>query len=178
MHAGVVWELIDRCALSLQVSVMLCQRLQDWVSVNQWQSLLRQVIPGPVAPEPQHQCLVSSLCHILGSRVLLRQGLSRLISLGEGLVDLYTAMQPILDNINEERTSQREERAPKSKSQPAGEDNPEGPQHMKIAIIGQPNVVKPCLLTLWHSVSIQSPIGNVYSFSQSPWHAYNRYRLP
>ena len=59
---------------------------------------------------------------------------------GEGLVDLYTAMQPIVDKIVDERASQREG-LPK---RPAEEDGTEGPQNMKIAIIGQPNVVRPC----------------------------------
>ena len=63
---------------------------------------------------------------------------------GEGLVDLYTAMQPMIDKIIEERASQREEAAPKARAPGlAGEDETEGPQDMKIAVIGQPNVVRP-----------------------------------
>lgn len=62
---------------------------------------------------------------------------------GEGLVDLYTAMQPVLDKIIDERASQREG-LPNWASPPAEQDGTEGPQNMKIAIIGQPNVVRPC----------------------------------
>lgn len=62
---------------------------------------------------------------------------------GEGLVDLYTAMQPILDKIVDERASQREG-PPKGASPLAEEHGTEGPQNMKMAIIGQPNVVRLC----------------------------------
>ena len=97
------------------------------------------------ASGPQHCIVLSRLVDIMQFLgFCLMGGLSRLMCPGEGLVDLYTAMQPILDKIIEERASKRAEDAPKKKSRPAGEDDMEGPQQMKIAIIGQPNVVKPC----------------------------------
>lgn len=63
-------------------------------------------------------------------------------SAGEGLVDLYSAMQPILDRISEERAAAHAAELVSSASGgAAGKDDEDGPQRMKITIIGQPNVV-------------------------------------
>lgn len=52
-------------------------------------------------------------------------------------MDLYGAMQPILDALVEERMAAREE-----VYRPPGIGPPEEPEPIKLAIIGQPNVVR------------------------------------
>ena len=53
-------------------------------------------------------------------------------------MDLYSAMQPILDSVVEQRMAQRE--APSSV--PGMDGIPEPSEPIKLAIIGQPNVVR------------------------------------
>lgn len=60
---------------------------------------------------------------------------------GEGLTDLYIAMQPTIDSVTEERKAQAEAVAQGSPSSASTQD-----QQIRLTIIGQPNVVRPCHL--------------------------------
>jgi predicted GTPase len=77
-----------------------------------------------------------------------------LIAAGEGLADLYSAMQPIIDKAVEERKA----RAQISTAAETG-SGPGVEQQIKLTIIGQPNVVSglvhfvccPCLKTFYRA---------------------------
>lgn len=120
----VMLQKLQHCAF-LQMWLTPWLRLLAWGWASQWPSLQRQVI------------LVRSSQVILVSTKHSNNRTNYIWLAGEGLADLYGALQPILDGIVEERMANRVAMA-----RPQGIDGqPEDAGPIKLAIIGQPNVV-------------------------------------